>query len=104
MSTQVKIQVPIDKDIRDGLEKRASALGFDSIQAYIRVWAKAELDGRALSFGDSWGEASPEAAARINKWAEDAKKGIDVSEPFSIAEQALDYLHNLKDEDLDEAD
>lgn len=104
MSDQVKIQVPIDKNIRDGLEKRASALGFDSIQAYIRVWAKAEVDGRELDFGDDWGEASPEAAARLNRWAEDAKNGINVSEPFSTAEQALDYLHNLKDENLDEAD
>lgn len=96
MNTQVKIQVPIDKTIRDGLEKRATALGFDSIQAYIRVWAKAEVDGRELNFGDDWGQASDEAAARINKSAEDAKNGIDVSEPFETVE---DFMNGLKCDD-----
>lgn len=62
----VKIQLPIDKDVRDGLARRAEDLGFDSIQAYIRYWAKAEVDGRRVDHDvDDWGEPSPEAVARI---------------------------------------
>lgn len=49
-NTQVKLQVPMDKEVRDKLEQRAKALGFDSTQAYIRVWAKAETEGRKLNF------------------------------------------------------
>lgn len=102
VNTQVKLQVPMDKDVLEGLKRRAEALGFDSAQALIRVWAKAEVDGRELSFGDDWGQPSPEAAARLNKAAEEAKRGIGVSRPFHTAKRALDYLHNLKGEDLDE--
>jgi len=66
--SKVKLQVPMDKKLRDELEKRALSLGFDSAQAYIRVWAKAETEGRHLNFDeDSWGEPSPEAIARWDK-------------------------------------
>ena len=75
MSTKtVKVQIPMDKTMRDRLEKRAHDLGFDSAQAYIRVWAKADIEGRHLNFGDDWGEPSPEAAGRLNRWAEEAKR------------------------------
>ena len=46
-----KLQVPIDGNIRAGLEIRAKELGFDSAQAYIRFWAKAEVDGRRVDLG-----------------------------------------------------
>ena len=46
-----KLQVPIDSDVRDGLEIRAKELGFDSAQAYIRFWAKAEVEGRKVDLG-----------------------------------------------------
>jgi hypothetical protein len=94
MKTQVKIQVPIDKDVRDKLEQRATDLGFDSIQAYFRFWAKAEVDGRHpnLDF-DDWGEPTDEAAARLNKAAEEALQGINVSGPFETAE---DFLKDLR--------
>jgi hypothetical protein len=46
-----KLQVPIDSDVRDGLELRAKELGFDSAQAYIRVWAKSEVEGRRIDYG-----------------------------------------------------
>jgi hypothetical protein len=46
-----KLQVPIDSDIRDGLELRAKELGFDSAQAYIRFWAKSEVEGRRIDLG-----------------------------------------------------
>jgi hypothetical protein len=46
-----KMQVPIDSGIRGGLELRAKELGFDSAQAYIRFWAKAEVSGKRIDFG-----------------------------------------------------
>jgi antitoxin component of RelBE/YafQ-DinJ toxin-antitoxin module len=62
-----KLQIPIDQDVRDGLERRAHSLGFDSAQAYIRVWAKAEADGRKLDFDGKAVVLSPEANARYEK-------------------------------------
>ena len=98
MITQVKLQVPIGVDVRDKLALRASKLGFDSVQAYIRFWAKAEVDGRIVNFGDDdWGEPSPEAAARLNRWAEEAKRDLKAGKlkSFTNAEDALAHLNSL---------
>lgn len=62
-----KLQIPIDQDVREGLERRARSLGFDSAQAYIRVWAKAEADGRKLDFDGKTIALSPEANARYEQ-------------------------------------
>ncbi len=62
-----KLQIPIDQEVRDGLERRARSLGFDSAQAYIRVWAKAEADGRKLDFDGKAVVLSPEANARYEQ-------------------------------------
>lgn len=62
-----KLQIPIDQDVREGLERRARSLGFDSAQAYIRVWAKAEVEGRTLDFDCKTIVLSPEANARYEK-------------------------------------
>lgn len=47
----VTIQIPIEKEMRDALHRKAHFLGFDSIQAYIRFWAKAEVEGREVEVG-----------------------------------------------------
>jgi hypothetical protein len=62
-----KLQIPIDQDVRDGLERRARSLGFDSAQAYIRVWAKAEADGRKLDFDGKTVTLSPDANNRYEQ-------------------------------------
>jgi hypothetical protein len=62
-----KLQVPIDPEVRAGLERRARSLGFDSAQAYIRVWAKAEADGRTLDFDGKVVNLSPEADERYSR-------------------------------------
>jgi antitoxin component of RelBE/YafQ-DinJ toxin-antitoxin module len=62
-----KLQIPIDQDVRERLERRARSLGFDSAQAYIRVWAKAEADGRKLDFDGKAVVLSPEANARYEQ-------------------------------------
>lgn len=65
MST-VKLQVPIDKDIRDEWEDYARRNGFDSLQAYIRFLAKADIDGRRINLEESV-RLSPAAEARYAK-------------------------------------
>ncbi len=88
------LHIPIDKTVRDKLEAKAKRLGFDSAQAYIRVWAKAEAENRILSFDDDdWGEPSTAAVKRLNKVAKDAKQGIDVSGPYHNVE---DFMKDLR--------
>src|ERR1700712_5550241 len=62
-----KLQIPIDPDVREGLERRARSLGFDSAQAYIRVWAKAEAEGRKLDFDGDLVVLSPVANKRYER-------------------------------------
>lgn len=89
------LHIPIDKDVRKQLETKAKSLGFDSAQAYIRVWAKAQAEGRTISFGDDWGNPSPEAALRLNMAAKEALSGKNVSRVFKTADDALEHLHSL---------
>ncbi len=94
----VKLQVPIDKLVRDKLEVRAKDLGFDSAQAYVRFWAKAETENRHVDFGyDSWGEPTDVAAARLNKAAKQAKKDLKDGKlkTYSTIEEMTEHLHNL---------
>lgn len=69
-----KLQVPIDNNIRDGLEQRAKELGFDSAQAYIRFWAKSEVEGRKIDFGTPMVTLSPQADSRYEKAVADMAK------------------------------
>jgi len=94
MST-IKLQVPIDESVRIGLEKRAKELGFDSAQAYIRVWAKAETEGRKLDFGNNATVLSLEAANRYD----DMVKDLDVNKRkgnVESFESTSDFLEDLK--------
>jgi antitoxin component of RelBE/YafQ-DinJ toxin-antitoxin module len=89
-----KLQIPIDQDVREGLERRARSLGFDSAQAYIRVWAKAEADGRKLDFDGKAVVLSPEANARYEQMIaelDEEKKSGKVKE-FTSAE---DFMKDL---------
>ena len=86
----------MDKSVRIQLEAKAKRLGFDSAQAYIRVWAKAEAEDRILSFDDDdWGEPSPAAVKRLNKAAEEAKQGKNVSKSFYSVEEMMAHLDKL---------
>ncbi len=89
-----KLQIPIDQDVRDGLERRARSLGFDSAQAYIRVWAKAEADGRKLDFDGKAVVLSPEANARYEQMIADldAEKKSGKIKEFSSVE---DFMNDL---------
>jgi antitoxin component of RelBE/YafQ-DinJ toxin-antitoxin module len=85
----------MDQEVRDGLELRARSLGFDSAQAYIRVWAKAEIDGRRLDFDGRAVVLSPEANARyeqmITELDEEKKQGE--AQAFSSVD---DFMKDLQ--------
>lgn len=87
------LHIPMDISVRKHLEAKAKRLGFDSAQAYIRVWAKAEAEGRTLSFGDEWGEPTTASATRLNKAAAEAENGINISKPFTSVE---DFMEDLR--------
>ena len=42
MNKITTLHIPMDQTVRKLLEAKAKRFGFDSVQAYIRVWAKAE--------------------------------------------------------------
>lgn len=87
------IHVPLEPTVRKKFAAQAKQLGFDSAQAYLRVLIKAAVDGRRIDLDvEEWGQPSDEAAARINKAAEAAKKGIDLSGPFNNVD---DFMKDL---------
>lgn len=90
--SQVKLQVPMDKNVRDGLEARAKDLGFDSAQAYIRFWAKAEADGRSVYLGEPE-QMTPKMEKIAKEAMEEIERGDTVG-PFHSAKEAINYLNN----------
>ena len=84
----------MDKTVRDGLEKRAKDLGFDSAQAYIRFWAKAEVNGREFYIGEPE-EASPALAKELDIVEQEIANG-ELSPAFENVNDAIDYLKNIK--------
>lgn len=97
-TTIVKVQVPMSKDLRDRLAARAAYLGFDSVQAFFRFMAKAEVDERKVDFDvDDWGEPTPEAAARLNAIADQALQDHKAGKlkAYHTVDEALAHLHSL---------
>lgn len=91
----IKLQIPIEQEVREGLERRARSLGFDSAQAYIRVWAKAEAEGRSLDFDGKAVVLSPEANERYAKMIVelDAEKKAGNSKMYTSVEG---FMKDLK--------
>jgi hypothetical protein len=89
-----KLQIPIDQDVRDGLERRARSLGFDSAQAYIRVWAKAEADGRKLDFDGKTVTLSPDANNRYEQMIAEIEieKGSGKVKEFTSVDNLMEDL------------
>lgn len=88
--SQVKIQVPMDKKVRDGLEKKAKDLGFDSAQAYIRFWAKAEVEGREFYIGKPE-KISPALAKELDIVEQEIANG-ETYGPFDDVDEAIKFL------------
>jgi hypothetical protein len=93
MSDTSTIHIPLEPTIRKKFTAKAKQLGFDSAQAYLRVIIKASVDGRRINLDvDEWGEPSDAAAARLNKAAEEAKKGVNLAGPFKTVDEFMKDL------------
>jgi hypothetical protein len=93
MSDTSTIHVPLEPAVRKQFTAKAKQLGFDSAQAYLRVIIKAAVDGRRIDLNvDDWGEPSEAAADRLNKAAEEAKQGTNLTGPFKSVE---DFMRGL---------
>ncbi len=68
-NTIVKVQVPMEKSLRDALERLAKDRGFDSIQAYFRFTATNDVKGRKVTYEEwePWPAPSPELAAKWDR-------------------------------------
>ena len=95
----VKLQIPLDKALRDKVEKHARDQGFSSIQDFTRVmYSTLVRENMRLSLTNGQAEyLSPAAEARYAKQLEayerDKKAGKVKS--FANPDDALAYLHSL---------
>lgn len=84
----------MDSKVKEALEKKARNLGFDSAQAYIRVWAKAEVEGRKLDLDSNAVTLSSESASRYDKMSEDLEEQIRKGEVKEYA-TTEDFMKDL---------
>jgi hypothetical protein len=87
--TMTKIQIPMELNLRRALEARSKYLGFDSIQAFFRFWAKAEVDDRVVDFGES--KLSPAAIKRYDKMVAEVKADKNI-ESYSTVDEFMKDL------------
>ena len=93
MSDTSTIHIPVEPTIRKKFTAKAKRLGFDSAQAYLQVIIKAAVDGRRIDLDvDEWGQPSDAAATRLNKVAEDARKGVNLTGPFKTVDEFMKDL------------
>ncbi len=98
-----RVNIPIDTEIFIRLERRARKLGFDSVQAYVRVWAKAEVEGRELWFEKPvLGEMARAALTVISNLFHKHLMAFwnDEGPNFNSIEEALKYVHDYYLEQL----
>jgi hypothetical protein len=99
------LHVPIEVSVRDALTRKAKRLGFDSVQAYIRVWAKADAEDRQLDFGyvDPWGRVPPKAAKRLDRETAEAIRLSEAGElpGFTTVRDMMDYMEHEYEPDAD---
>jgi hypothetical protein len=93
-TTMVKIQLPIEIGLRDALKKKSKALGFGSVQDYIRVWATNEVKKSAdiTDIIDDWGEPSPAALKRFVRIGKDIEMGKNLSRSFDNVDDLMSDL------------
>jgi hypothetical protein len=79
-NAKVKIQIPLDKTLRDAIDVHARELGFSSVQDFTRVMYSAVLrDNMGFSLSGAEEQLSPAVEARYKKMLKehevDAKAG-----------------------------
>lgn len=67
-NTTVKLQIPLDKSLRDAVDNHARQLGFSSVQDFTRVmYSTIVRDNLKFSLSNSEEHISPVAEARYEK-------------------------------------
>ena len=67
-NTTVKLQIPLDKSLRDAVDKHARQLGFSSVQDFTRVMYSTVIsDNLKFSLSNSEERISPAAEARYEQ-------------------------------------
>lgn len=95
----VKLQIPLNKSLRDRVEKHAKSMGFSSVQDFTRVMYSTILNNN-LQFNLSTvanRQLSPEAEERYIKQLEEFEKDKKAGkvQSFSDPDDALKFLHSL---------
>ena len=97
MSDTSTLHIPLEPTTRKKFTAKAKQLGFDSAQAYLRVMIKAAIDGRRIELdADEWGQPSPSAVVRLNKWTAEAIAASRAGElpGFTDTKNMMEYLQH----------
>ncbi len=95
----VKLQIPLDKTLRDRVEKHAKSMGFSSVQDFTRVMYSTVLNNNLqfnLTNSDER-KLSPEAEARYMKQLEGFEKDLKAGKvkTYTDPEEFLADLREL---------
>lgn len=98
-NTTVKLQIPLERTLRDRVEKHARSMGFSSVQDFTRVMFSTVINNNlqfSLTNSDEK-KLSPEAEARYMKQLEEFEidKKAGKMQSFDNPDDALNFLHNL---------
>lgn len=91
MDEQIKLQVRMNKNVYESLSQRANDLGFDSVAAYVRFWAKAESQQHGDTTYPHLSQPSMQALRYI-----ELLLAIDGTEPTSLTDALDNILKKLK--------
>ena len=91
----MKMQVPINRELKESWDEYVSEHGFDSIQSYIRFIAKANVDGRKVNL-DEGIQLSPEAIQRYNEMIDEIDENPDkhLSKSYEDVDSMFDDLES----------
>ena len=93
----VKLQIPLDKTLRDQVEKHARKMGFSSVQDFTRVMYSTVIrENLRLSLTPEIEEyLSPQAEARYKRQLADLPRQLKTGEAKSF-DNVEDFLADLK--------
>ncbi|MBI2589044.1 hypothetical protein HYW35_02485 [Candidatus Saccharibacteria bacterium] len=96
-NTTVKLQIPLDKSLRDQVEKHARKMGFSSVQDFTRVLYSTVLeDNMKLSMKPAEVEyISPKTAKRLDRQAKQAIRDYRAGK-LKAFDNVEDFLADLK--------
>jgi DNA-damage-inducible protein J len=99
MSDSVKLQIRIDRSLKEAADDVFADLGLDATTA-IRLFFTKVAKTRSIPFQlKATPEFSPEAEARILAAFEESKNPANLVGPFDTMEDFIDHLHQHAETD-----